>query len=304
VEVNHAALPLPVVGDLRFLRKLAVTFVEGRRPEVPLPFLLTDAGLAALPLLESLALTCCYRVTEGISFSGVSLASVPRLSTLKLIGVPLAPRALEHAQRALTTLVLGGLTFDTDSEVLLSVRCQLLNLCLLDCSGLSAELLMAPGLSTLLALTLRDVSINAASAPFAGLESLETLDITSELDTEAVDTAFVHGGLAACRSLRCLRWNSRVTCAETTRSLLSAVRGCPLAELSLSGKAKTAATAEDLAILPTSIVTLNLPCLVVRTKSLDNPWARIGSVVVRCVLGWLQVCVPCDRVGIFCRCSI
>ena len=266
VEVDHAVLSPPVVGGLCALRKLAVTFVGERGSEVPLPFLLTDAGLAALLLLQA---------------GQVSLASVPRLSTLKLVGVPLASRALEHAQRALTTLVLGGLNFDPDSEVLSSVRCQLLNLCLLDCTGLSSELLMAPALSTLLTLTLRDVSVNAASAPFAGLESLETLDVTSELATEAVDSAFVRGGLAACRALRCLRWNSRVTSAETTRSLLSAVRGCPLAELSLSGKAKTAATAEDLAILPTSLVTLNLPCLLVRNKSLDKPWARIANVVVR-----------------------
>lgn len=236
----------PVWGELGQLRELSLTLPLTALPAtllsrlsvglrvlclnvIPPPataegggsFVLTDAALAGLPLLEELTLcrvATWSDVTAVPHFSGSCLATLSRLKMLALTHSHLPPLVLEHACPALRSLSLAHCTGLT-SETLTSIPTAVL-----------------AGIRTL---NLRDAPPAVTSVAFAGLTGLEDLDVSCNLQPSLLSEPLLRV-LGSMGRLRRLCGHADTFMDPKSRTLyrgggLQALASCPLVELDLLG---------------------------------------------------------------------
>jgi hypothetical protein len=209
-------------------------------------FVLTDTALTRFPLLEELML-CRVASWEDQStaplFSGVCLATLTRLGTLALTHSHVPPRVLEHACPALRSLNLSH------------------------CTGLSDETFTsAPAavLSGIRALNLRDAPASVTSVSFAGLDGLEDLDASCNLQPSLLSEDMLRV-LGSFGRLRQLRAHADTFVDQRSPAMyrgggLRALARCPLVELDLLGPGHYyLPTVQDIGVL-TSLRSLRLVC--------------------------------------------
>lgn len=198
LELPAAAMPVGLLSALNSkLRKLSLRVVHHRHrigvhQNRGIKGLITDAALAALPLLEGLHLFAVLGThTAGPLagdknphkvFTGVSLAALTRLSSLTLHGAALPVGVFSHAPTSIRSLDVSH------------------------CTGLTDATFNAPCLAGITSLILHDPPEGLSSRMFVGLSALEELNVRAErgghnlITGAALRALGLHGRL---RRLRC-----------------------------------------------------------------------------------------------------
>lgn len=202
LDLPVAAMPLALLRSLNgaVLRKLALRVAEfsmtsrGGYYGPGIRGLVTDAALAALPLLEEVGLFgvlptafAGYGLAGGAAgdeseeaFTGAGLASLPRLASLTLHSARIPDGLLSHAPASLRSLDLSH------------------------CSGLTDATFAPPCLAGLTSLTLHNPPATVTSEAFVGLVALEDLFVQSSNNGGLISDATL-AVLGSHGRLRCLR---------------------------------------------------------------------------------------------------
>lgn len=229
LELPASAMPVALLGSLNgsLLRKLAIRNSTLHSAD-GIQGMISDAALAALPLLEELLLNNVLPSHAGIwgskgpspDFTGSCLAALPRLKVLAILSASLPSGVFSRAPASLRSLDVSW------------------------CSGLTDASFAAPFLAGITSLTLRNPPAAMTSAAFAGLTALEELVMQIVGDSAlASDGAFAVLG-SHCR-LRRLRFKTNVEhhgAGTAPGAHLHALARCPLEEMrSISLARETAA---------------------------------------------------------------
>lgn len=178
VTLPCSAIPLALLSSLNgaVLRKLSLC-VSNSWDTGTTRIRVSDAALAALPLLEEL----CLDGTLLKGFSGTGLAMLSRLVSLKLRSATLAEDVFASAPASLRSVDVSGSTGMTDATF------------------------SAPCFAGVTSLTLNRPPESMTSAAFAGLFALEVLDLAIHEHTALIaDAALaVLGSHRRLRRLRC-----------------------------------------------------------------------------------------------------
>lgn len=204
LDMPADTLPINLLSSLNgaVLRKLSISVSDrvswrrmggwGRNAKD----VVTDAALAALPLLEELcligvlgpaasALQVHLPLPQGLpspgTFTGSGLASLPRLASLTLHGGDLPPDVFSQAPASLRALDVSN------------------------CSGLVDATFTTARLAGLTSLTLHDPPVGVTSEAFAGLAALESLVVKAAFHNTLISdaTLAVLGSHGRLRRLVC-----------------------------------------------------------------------------------------------------
>jgi hypothetical protein len=318
-HTDSGILSASVMSRMLNLKSLSVHFPWDL--QIPNPFLLSDVGLAALPLLEKLTISS-FSASKRYFFSGAGLAFLVHLTSLSLSGLTLAQDMLTHA-RSLNSLALcRNYSVEVDIEqfsIPTMPALDRLTLALQETPMSANKAIKAFHISAMPALrylTLVDVDITSQN--FSNFPFLESLSITEaepkrtrtgDMFEEMVAQADYKANfsirsarnahnaycvLALLKRLQYLHWSATNITAETFHSMIAALHstGCPLAELSLHCCTgwQCIVSPEDLSLLPQTLIKLKLAVHRIRGEvprglSVDT-LSPLASLVVRALYGW------------------